>query len=90
MTGQADAKAKLKKAERALREAGRLLSQVEGRWTPDEDVLDLLREIEGLTVLGRECVRSGQPLDQAAQELWLYEHGYKRSPEDDGDASPDA
>ena len=73
-----DVKANLKEAERALREAGRLLAQVEGRWTPDADVLDLHREIAGLITLTEESYRSGRALDPWAIDLWLYEHGYKR------------
>ena len=75
--GRRELRAKLTKARRELRDARRVLDQAD-HWTPDEDVLDLLREIRGLTVLAEECVRSGRALDEAARELWLYEHGYKR------------
>lgn len=66
-----------------MREAGRLLAQVEGRWSPDEDVLDLHREIAGLIALGEESYRSGVAPDRWAIDLWLYEHGYKHSPDED-------
>ena len=83
MSAHRDFKAKLVKAKRPLREGTRLLDRA-SKWSVDEDVLDTLREIEGLTVLAQECYRSGRALDRWAIELWLYEHGYKRPPSEHG------
>jgi hypothetical protein len=78
----ADFKARLDKAAAALREARRLLGRAE-HWPVDEDVLDLHRELRGLIVLAEESYRSGVGLDPWAIDLWLHEHGYKRSPEEE-------
>jgi hypothetical protein len=70
-------RAELQKAKRYLRDALALANQID-RPGDDEDILDLLRELRGLTVLCRECYRTGRGVDEWACELWLYEHGYKR------------
>ena len=77
---RSDLRRLLAKVKRLQRESLRLLNQA-GRWTPDEDVLDLLRESEGLIVLLAESLRSGRALDPWTVGLWLYEHGYKCPPD---------
>jgi hypothetical protein len=69
-------KAELRKAQRYLRDALALANQI-NRPGDDEDILDLLRELQGLTVLGRECYRTGRGVDVPGRQLWLYEHGFK-------------
>jgi hypothetical protein len=72
-----DLRSKLRQAERNLRDLRRLLDRA-GHWIPDEDVIDQLRALEGLTLLARQCYREGRGLDRWAQNLWLWEHPQPR------------